>query len=270
MCLIVAAWQAHPEYPLIVAANRDEFFARPSQAAHWWAGDGNEAGAPHESDILAGRDLTAGGTWLGLTRKGRFAALTNYRDPARQDGQHGQRHSRGLLVRDALSSAEPTAQLLQQIAANASRYADFNLLFSDGQQLGIHESATGRTRLLSAGVHALSNHLLGTPWPKLELARQRFEAAIAAPLADEQFLALLRDDATAPDEALPNTGVGLEWERRLSSVFVRAPGYGTRCSTLLLIGQDGLARLREWSWDEQARPMGEVEYRFRLEPPAAP
>lgn len=254
MCLIVVGWHAHPDYPLIVAANRDEHFSRPTAAAHWWE---------DEPKILAGRDLTAMGTWLGVTRDGRFAALTNYRNPALQRA-HGP--SRGLLVRDALAGIAQTRTVLGHVSSVAAHYTDFNLFVSDGRTLGIHESAAARTRLLDAGVHALSNHLLDTPWPKVELARERFEAALAAPEEDAAFLDLLRDDQPPPDHKLPATGVSLEWERLLSPVFVRAPGYGTRCSTLLRIARDGSATLREWTWNEDAEAVGEVHLAFQVTP----
>jgi uncharacterized protein with NRDE domain len=256
MCLIVVGWHAHPDYPLIVAANRDEHFTRPTAAAHWWQ---------DEPRILAGRDLAAMGTWLGITRDGRFAALTNYRNPAVRR-EHGP--SRGRLVSDALAGFAPTQAELDHIAHAAPHYPDFNLFFSDGRNLGIHESAASRTRLLDAGVYALSNHLLDTPWPKVELARERFEAALAGPLHDDPLLQLLRDDQPAPDQRLPSTGLSQEWERLMSPVFVRAPGYGTRCSTLLFVRGDGAARLREWTWSEQAESAGEVEYEFHVALPA--
>lgn len=252
MCLILAAWHAHPDYPLVVAANRDEHFARPTAAAQWWE---------DEPKILAGRDLAARGTWLGITRDGRFAALTNYRNPALR---RAQAPSRGLLVRDALAGIAPTLKVLGHVASVAQHYADFNLLVSDGRSLGIHESAARRTRRLAPGIHALSNHLLDTPWPKVEVARDRFRAALEGSLADDDFLALLRDDAPAPDDRLPSTGVSLEWERLLSPVFVRAPGYGTRSSTLLTVRRDGAARLREWTWNEDAELAGDITHAFRV------
>lgn len=252
MCLIIAAWHAHPDYPLVVAANRDEHFNRPTAAAHWWE---------DEPIILAGRDLSAMGTWLGIARDGRFAALTNYRDPTLK---RTHAPSRGLLVRDALVSIAPTRKVLEHVASVASHYADFNLLVSDSRLLGIHESAASRTRVLGAGVHALSNHLLDTPWPKVEVARERFTAALEGGMADDDFLALLRDDAPAPDHKLPATGISLEWERMLSPVFVRAPGYGTRSSTLLMVRRDGAARLREWTWNEDAELAGEARHSFQV------
>lgn len=252
MCLIVAAWHAHPDYPLVVAANRDEHFSRPTAAAHWWE---------DEPKILAGRDLTAMGTWLGTTRDGRFAALTNYRNPALQRA-HGP--SRGTLVRDALAGIAQTRAVLGHVASEARHYTDFNLFVSDGRRLGIHESAAARTRLLDPGVYALSNHLLDTPWPKVELARERFEAVLADSMSEEAFLALLRDDQPAAEDRLPATGISPEWERLLSPVFVRAPGYGTRSSTVLWMRRDGVARLREWTWNEHAELAGEVAHDFHV------
>lgn len=250
MCLILFGWQAHPQYPLVVAANRDEFLARPAQPAHWW----------HDApDVLAGRDLEAGGTWMGVSRSGRFAALTNYRDPSQQ---RPGAPSRGALVRDCLESAEDTGTTLSRIAAASNAYAGFNLLAFDGRSLAIHESTTGSVRHLSPGVYGLSNHLLDTPWPKLRLARERFATALADLPADHRLLALLTDDQTAADEHLPQTGVSIEWERRLSSAFIRAPGYGTRCSSVLNIRNDGVVCVREWTWDERGELFGEVSHRF--------
>lgn len=252
MCLIVSAWHAHPDYPLIVAANRDEHFPRPTAPAHWW---------PDTPEVFAGRDLVACGTWLGITRGGRFAALTNYRDPRlrRADAP-----SRGLLVRECLESDMPAGETLQDLAARSPDYAPFNLLAADADSFGIHESANGATRVLEPGIHALSNHLLGTPWPKLRQAKARFEAALRAPECEDDFLRLLRDDTPAPDKDLPETGVGMEWERLLSPVFVRAPGYGTRSSTLLRMRADGTVDFIEWSWDAAGNLAGEVRERFAL------
>ncbi|MDX9698141.1 MAG: NRDE family protein [Rhodocyclaceae bacterium] len=255
MCLILIAWQQHPEYPLVIAANRDEFFQRPTLAAHWWS---------RPPGILAGRDLEAGGTWLGLTRSGRFAALTNYRDPS----QHRPgAPSRGALVRDCLLGEQDTEGTLARIAAQSTRYAGFNLIFSDGQRLGVHESTTGRIRLLAPGCYGLSNHLLDTPWPKLTLARERFGAALNGLPGTRDMLQLLTDDRPAPAHALPNTGVSADWEHWLSSVFVRAPGYGTRCSTLVTLSRTGQASFREWSWDEAGTLAGDMAYSFFTEQP---
>ncbi len=252
MCLILLAWRAHPGYRLVVAANRDEFFARPAVPAHWWSD------APR---LLAGRDLEAGGTWMGMSRDGRFAALTNYRDPSRR---RPGAPSRGMLVRDCLTSAEAPLDTLRTIAKTSAQYAGFNLFAADAGELAIHESTTGAVRTLAPGIYGLSNHVLDTPWPKVRLARERFAAALARLPGEDDFLALLRDDTPAPDHHLPDTGVGPEWERRLSPAFIRGPGYGTRCSTVLTVTDDGAVRLHEWTWDERGEPAGEVEHRFRI------
>ncbi len=250
MCLIVVGWHAHPDFPLVVAANRDEFLARPAIPAHWW-GD-----AP---GLLAGRDLEAGGTWMGVTRSGRFAALTNYRDPTRH---RPGAPSRGALVRDSLAGHDDTGGTLDALANVSGGYAGFNLLFSDGRSLGIHESTTGSVRELEPGIYGLSNHLLDTPWPKVRLARERFAAALDALPDEAGFLALLRDEQPAPEGDLPATGVSPEWERWLSPAFIRAPGYGTRCSTVLAVGRDGQVLFREWTWHESGSLDSEVTHRF--------
>lgn len=252
MCLIVFAWRMHSRFPLVVAANRDEFLARPAAPAHWWT---------DEPRILAGRDLEANGTWLGLTRLGRFAALTNYRDPTRH---RPGAPTRGALVRDCLLSDESAERSLQRLASLSGGYAGFNMIVGDGQSLGVHESTTGAVRMLSPGIYGLSNHLLDTDWPKVRSARERLRAALPQ-LPDEQALyALLRDDQPAEDHHLPQTGVSPEWERLLSPAFIRAPayGYGTRCSTVITVGRDGAARLREWSWDADGNPTGTVTHEF--------
>lgn len=257
MCLIVLAWRAHHDYPLVVAANRDEFLARPASAAHWW---------PDRPQVLAGRDLEGGGTWMGISRNGRFAALTNFRDPTlRREGAP----SRGLLVRDCLSTDDDASQTLARIAAHAAHYAAFNLLVGDGERLGIYASTTGEVRMLEPGIYGLSNHLLDTPWPKVRLARERFAAALADEPDEAAMLTLLRDGEPASDEHLPQTGVSQEWERWLSPAFIRAPGYGTRCSTFLSIRRDGQVRLREWTWAEDGELAGEATHGFTIEASAA-
>lgn len=250
MCLIVVGWHAHADYPLVVAANRDEYLARPAVPAHWWT---------DFPDLLAGRDLEAGGTWMGVARKGRFAALTNYRDPTlHRTGVP----SRGALVRDCLAAGGDAEATLREIAAVSATYAPFNLLVGDGASLGIHESTTGAVRLLEPGIYGLSNHLLDTPWLKVRLARARFAAALAELPDDAAFLALLRDDIVAEDLHLPETGVSREWERWLSPAFIRAPGYGTRCSTVIAVHRDGSARFREWTWNERGELSSEVLHKF--------
>ncbi len=250
MCLILVAWRTHREYPCVIAANRDEFFERPSSAAHWWQ---------DASGVLAGRDLSAGGTWLGITRMGRFAALTNYRgaQPHRVDAP-----SRGLLVGDVLKSSHTTEQGLIQLQREGSRYNGFNLMLSDGRSLGVHESIPGAGRLLAPGIYGLSNHLLDTPWPKVRLAKTRLQAALADPGDTTAMLELLRDPRPANDEELPRTGVDLHWERLLSSAFVRGSEYGTRCSTVIRMHRSGEVSFDEWSWDRSGALAGHASFQF--------
>jgi uncharacterized protein with NRDE domain len=235
MCLIVVGCALRADYPLIVAANRDEFFARPTEAAHFW---------PDAPEVLAGRDREAGGTWLGLTRSGRFAALTNFRDGTRRGA--GKR-SRGWLVRDYLASAVSAEAFLEGVHARRDEYDGFNLLLGGAAGLYHYSNRGGGITRLAPGVHGLSNHLLNTPWPKVERAKAHLaQLADAAPaILNQRLFDLLADDRQAADETLPETGVSLEWERLLSSAFIRAPGYGTRSSTTVLVAASGAARFEE-------------------------
>jgi uncharacterized protein with NRDE domain len=253
MCLVLVVWRAHAQYPCLVAANRDELHARPTAGAEWW---------PDHPHILAGRDLEAGGTWLGVTRAGRFAALTNYRDP---EQRRAGVPSRGALVADMLESGASVAEGLTHLRAAGADYNGFNLIFSDGERLGIYESARGAGRELGPGIYGLSNHLLDTPWPKVQNAKTRLEAALVGLTDTAPLLDLLRDDRPASDAQLPRTGVSLEWERLLSSAFVRAPDYGTRCSTIIRIERRGRAYFDEWSWDSVGSNIGRVSLQFELE-----
>jgi uncharacterized protein with NRDE domain len=251
MCLILVAWRVHGNYPLVVAANRDELFSRPAEHAHWWSNGG---------DILAGRDLLAGGTWLGITRSGRFAALTNYRGAERRTDAR----SRGALVADILKSQEPVGDILKQLQESAQHYTAFNVIFSDGQRLGIYESESREGRELSAGVYGLSNHLLDTPWPKVENAKSALSAALSDLPDTRAALEMLRDDRPAPDHLLPRTGVSQEWERLLSSAFIRGGDYGTRCSTIVLADRHGEMTFDEWTWDRAGEPAAHHHFLLRV------
>ena len=251
--MVLVAWRGDAQFPCVIAANRDELHARPASPAQWW---------PSRPDILAGRDLEAGGTWFGMTRTGRFAALTNYRDlKQRRVGTP----SRGELVTRILSSNAGVVESLEYLGGIAADYNAFNLIFSDGEQLAIYESARGAGRQLAPGIYGLSNHLLDTPWPKVQTAKTRLSEALANAADSAVLLALLRDDNPAPDEQLPATGIGLEWERLLSSAFIRAPDYGTRCSTLVRIDRHRHAWFDEWTWDPAGEMHGVVNLQFELE-----
>ncbi len=249
MCLIAIAWKAHPEFPLVVAANRDEWRDRPALPAHWW-GD--------HPDLLAGRDLQAGGTWMGVTRRGRFAAVTNFRDPSER---RTTALSRGTLVAEFLLGVGSPEDYLRDLAGRAPAYNGFNLLLSDRRSLLYFGSREGEVRAVEPGVHALSNHLLDEPWPKVQRAR----AALAASLADgdEPLFAMLSDATPAPDEQLPDTGVGLERERWLSPILIAGPDYGTRASTVLRVRGDR-ARLEERTRDATGAVTNTASFDFSL------
>lgn len=233
MCLILVGWQVHPDYPLVVAANRDEFYARPTAAAAFW---------PEVPEVLGGRDLQAGGTWLGATRSGRFAAVTNVREPGTPPG----RRSRGDLTSSFLLSSQSPIDYAAALVADD--YAGYNLLLADTQTL-VYASNRGITsQALEPGIYGLSNHRLDTPWPKLLKARESFVQALATLPEEQAFFSLLADRRVEADENLPDTGVPLAWERLLSAVFVHSSDYGTRASTLLLRDRTGIVLLHEKSF----------------------
>jgi len=245
MCLIVFAWRPGHALPLIVAANRDEFYARPTQALAAW----EDAPGVH-----AGRDLEAGGTWLGVGPQGRFAALTNIRDPGLPLGPR----SRGELVAGFLQGEFGVERYLDHVASRSALYSGFNLLVGDGRQLGYLHGREATPRLLQAGVYGLSNAGLDTPWPKLVKAREGLEGLLGA--ADPQrLLALLADAEPAAESELPETGVGLVTEKLLSSVFIASQNYGTRASTVLIVDDQGKRRLIERSFGPFGGHLGEVE-----------
>ena len=251
MCLILLAWQTHPDYPLVVAANRDEFFVRPSAPAAFWT---------EAPDILAGRDLQAGGTWLGVTRGRRFAALTNFREGGKQVSDAP---SRGALVADFLAGKCDPEAYLEALSKRGADYNGFNLFVGDARRLGYYSNREPGPRWLAPGIYGLSNHLLDTPWPKLSATKAAFADALAQLPESTPFLQLLADQDIVADAQLPETGVPLEWERILSAVFVTSPDYGTRASTLLTMERTGRVTLLERSFGRDATPLGEVSERFQ-------
>lgn len=261
MCSIFLAYQAHPKYRLILAANHDEFYERATAKAGFWTN------AP---EILAGRDLLRGGTWLGVTRGGRFSAVTNYRDPMAPTGNL----SRGNLVSDFLHGAETPIEYLRRIQTNAAAYSGFNLLVGDFGSAGDAEigygsnrDATGAAKILERGIYGLSNHLLDTPWRKIERGKSALAKLIAEEnFSDEALFEILRDDSKAADVELPETGVGLELERLLSSIFIETPVYGTRCSTVLFVETSGKVSFAERTF--RAGGAGDweaVKFEFEIE-----
>lgn len=255
MCLLFLAWRRHPDYRLVVAANRDEYYARPTAPADYWED------AP---GLLAGRDLEGGGTWLGISRGERFAALTNYR---RGGGRIENAPTRGRLVSDFLVSQATPGDYLQPLAASAAAYNGYNLLVGDHDCLWWFSTHGGAPRMLDAGIYAVSNDLLDTPWPKVLRGKQGFEALLAARQIDKPAMFdLLMDRHTAEDDALPDTGIGLAQERVLSSIFITAGDYGTRSSTLVLVGADGDVEFHERTHEPGTPATSTVTYAFPTEP----
>ena len=253
MCLILLSFKMHSRYPLILAANRDEFYERPSAPVSFWSD------AP---DVLAGRDLVGRGTWFGITRNGRIAALTNYRDPA---SHKHDAPSRGWLVRDFLSwQGEPEAYL-EDVAKRAAQYNGFNLILGDMTRLYCF-SNRGSLIELSEGLYGLSNHLLDTPWPKVEKGKADLERLLSGtenPLPEDIFN-VLSDQSKPDDDRLPETGVGLEWERILSSIFITSPVYGTRSSIVLMIDRKSHVMLAERVFDGHPVPWMTAKFEFKL------
>jgi uncharacterized protein with NRDE domain len=250
MCLVLVALRSHAEYPLIVAANRDEFYDRPTDPADFW---------PDAPTVLGGRDLKAGGTWLGLDTRGRLAAVTNYRQGTRENAAPG---SRGYLVSEFLTGDSGIPQYMQRVQRDAELYNGFNLIAGDSSALFYYSNREGRIRGLTPGVYGLSNHLLDTPWPKVAATKQAFGSLLSGGSAQliDQLFALLSDRRQAGDDQLPSTGVGQEWERLLSSAFIASQEYGTRSSTVVLVGRDGAAVFVERSFGREGEQQGEVRF----------
>lgn len=253
MCLILIACGAHPDYPLVIAANRDEYYQRPTARAAYW---------PDHEHILAGRDLECMGTWLGVTRRGRFAALTNFRDP---HGRKTDAASRGHLVRDVLLSELDPRSCLDAIKDTAPRYNGFNLLAGDADGVFCVSSRDATVQELPPGIHGLSNHLLNTPWPKVVRGKQRLREALERGPDTEALLELLGDREPATASELPDTGVGTELERVLSPALIVSPHYGTRASTALLFSSDGDVSFTERTILPGGGSGATVSLRFSLE-----
>lgn len=260
MCLAVLALRRIAGLPVLIAANRDEYHARPAApAARWPAPEGAPPDAPA---IYGGRDLQAGGSWMGVSDAGRYALVTNFRDPGRQQAAAP---SRGALVEAWLRADDDAAAYLARLHAEGERYNGFNLIVGDGGRAWYYSNRGGAPRELAPGVYALSNHLLDTPWPKLARVKGAFERLIeAAPQPDLPALyAALHDCTPAADAELPDTGIGLDRERLLSSPFIVSPDYGTRCSTVLALRADGTGELHERRFDPHGHASGDTDLTLR-------
>jgi uncharacterized protein with NRDE domain len=253
MCLILFAHGVHPEYPLVIAANRDEYYRRPTAKAAFW----------HDHpQVLAGRDLECMGTWLGVTRAGRFAALTNFRDPRERKDDAP---SRGQLVSDFLTSEREPREYLEDVAARAPDYKGFNLLAGGVDGIFYFSSRAGSVQQVPRGIHGLSNNLLDTPWPKVVRGKQRLQEAMADEPNAEALLDLLHDCEPADESELPDTGVGAELERVLSPALIVSSKYGTRSSTAVLFGTEGSVSFSERTVLSGGEIGPTVSLRFMLE-----
>ena len=267
MCLLVLAWQSHARYRLVVAANRDEYHERPAAPLEKW---------PAPAELLAGRDLRAQGTWLGIDRERRFGVVTNFRElqrtrpgaPSRGElvplylggrrGEHGASDKSRVFAGTA-----GAAEFFAALGERAHEYSGFNLLVTDGKSLWYGSNrATPFARELPHGVYGLSNELLDTPWPKLQRVRAGFEAWLSAPRPGdvEELFLLLADRTPSDDLSQGEGGLPREWQRALSAPFVLHPQYGTRCSTVLLLAPDGALDLIERRFDAHGNVAGETAF----------
>jgi uncharacterized protein with NRDE domain len=255
VCLIFVAHECHEDYRLIVAANRDEFHERPALSADFWRDDSATA------DILAGRDLEAGGTWMGITRQGKFGALTNFRDP--ENNRLGA-PSRGSLVRDFLEHECTAESYCARLPGSATKYNGFSLLIGDSESLNFYSNRNDRLEPVAPGVHGLSNHLLDTPWPKVERGRRVLSAHIEQGReVDVELMFDMMADRLSPDDgALPDTGVGIQKERELAPMFIHGSVYGTRCTAVVLMDRAGGIYFEERSFDSAGNESGRKVHEF--------
>ncbi len=253
MCLILFSWKQKPGYKLILAANRDEFYERPTQEAGFWK---------DHPEILAGRDLEAGGTWMGITRYGRFAAVTNYRDPGIE---RDNTPSRGHLTADFLKSDLTPEVYLRTISKKGDAYYGFNLLVGNPDEMWYYNNINHEMRELPPGSYGLSNALLDTSWPKVQLGKEMFEkVSQLGAISEEAFLGIMQNSQKAEDHDLPSTGVSYELEKAISSMFIETETYGTCCSTIMTIDNDHHIRLVEKSYPVGKRTERTKQFEIQL------
>ncbi len=253
MCLLLISYKTNPKYKFIVAANRDEFYNRPTTHADYW---------DEKPEILAGRDLQAGGTWMGITKSGRFAAITNYRDP-----NHMRKNAptRGRIVSDFLTDETAPGQYGEILLKDSDLYNGYNLIFGEIDSLYYFSNQTKKLLKLEPGVYGLSNHLLDTPWPKVEKSKRSFKSIVVnREIKENDLFSILSDNSKPPDELLPDTGMGLEIERAVSPVFVSTPFYGTRSSTVIFIDSKDNVRFIEKSLNTESKEWLTSDFGFNL------
>lgn len=254
MCLIVFANNYHPKYKLIFAANRDEFYNRPSSAAGFWK---------ENSEILAGRDLQAGGTWMGITKKGKFAAITNFRD---LKNHRNDAPSRGKLTADFLANHFHPEEYYGFLKSDLNKFNGFNLILGNIDELYYFSNKNEELKKLEPGIHGISNAVLNTPWPKVEKSKKQLKALLGQnEIHPHEVMNILYDKNKADDDFLPDTGVGIELESLLSPVFIKSEKYGTRCSTIVLVDRDNIVLFIEKSYLPEEDEFSTIEFNFKLE-----
>lgn len=255
MCILFIAVNQHPEYPLIIAANRDEFHQRPTLASHFW---------PEHTQLLAGKDKTAGGTWMGINTNGRISALTNIRAPGKE---RESAVSRGELAINYLTQEVTQSDYLKILEASHLDYNGYNLLFGELTKLKVYNSFENSAYDLEDGVYGLSNASLNSPWPKLDAGRSALAdyCMNASSLRHEHLFELLKNTKPADDKLLPQTGISIEWERKLSSIFIKSPEYGTRSSTVLLVDRNNHVCWEERTFNPEAELVGTQHFEFDID-----
>ncbi len=253
MCLLLISYKSHPEFKLIVAANRDEFYNRPALKAGYWQEDNN---------ILAGKDLLGGGTWLGITKQGKFAAITNYRDMSdiKPDAP-----TRGDLTLKFLSENISAEEYGKKISENASDYNGYNLIFGNIEDMFYYSNKSLKLLKLTPGIYGLSNHLLDTPWPKVKKSKLSFSEVLnSGDVTPNDIFKILSDSSIPADDSLPNTGLSPEIERAVSPVFVQTPLYGTRCSTVIFWNNNDEISFVEKSLTSEDKQWITSSYNFKI------
>ena len=252
MCLIFVAYQHHPRYPLVVAANRDELYARPTLPAHYWS---------DQPGVLAGRDQQAGGTWLGISRSGDFAAVTNFRNPRKNMPDAP---TRGHLVTDFLTGGADVAGYAEAVLNRAEQYNGFGLLLLGAAGLAyVSNGVSPERRMLGPGLYGLSNHALDTPWPKVTRGKQAVQRCLDTSASMEELFHIMHSREPAADNELPDTGVGLERERAYSPAFVDMETYGTRCTTVIRVSTEGEVEFSERTYDRHTGGVDTQTFNFR-------
>lgn len=253
MCLIFISINNHPKYKLVIAANRDEFYARKTAAVSYWE---------DHPEVVGGRDLEANGTWMAMTRSGRIGMVTNYRDPKNINPNAP---TRGHLVSDYLLNGNDSEEYLKALHLNASKYNGFSLVIGKIDDLMYYSNYQSKIIKLAPGFYGLSNHLLDTPWPKVKKGKKRFQTILAKEAIDSaDIFELLRDEGTASDNELPNTGLDLERERALSAVFIKTPNYGSRCSTVVLVDKKNKVTYSERVYDLKNFDFEQKDFQFEI------